>query len=212
MSEIGPGDFGPSAGVVAALDRLWRWYPGDQYGLLPDLAVDAVLARSIPAGDQDEARRCVPRLAELLATGAVPVDRAREVVAVVMTVAEASFDDGRDVRALLDAWWDQTLRTEPGHHAEGYEPDTVLALLAGTGIPMRHWFDPWLAELDGPGVLHLASVILDGRRSALWDGLDDEAGQVLAWARSETVLNGVTLIGAPHIPRDTFSRLLDVLI
>ena len=43
-------------------------------------------------------------------------------------------------------------------------------------------------------------------------GRSDERRQVIAWTRTETVINGLTLIGATHIDGATMSRVLDVLI
>ena len=113
---------------------------------------------------------------------------------------------------LLDGWWYEVLQRLPGEHHGSFQPDDVLGLLARSGAPMIRWLHVWLDELDGPGAVHLAEAVIGGLSGPSWHGLDDERGQVLAWARTETVVNGLALIGATHLDGDTFSQVMDVLI
>lgn len=194
-----------SPDLSAAMDRLWAWY--DDYGLLTDLPSDAVLVRS-----NDEQRLCTPRLAELLLAGDEPVAIGFAIVEVLKEVAADSPADRRDVMTLFDAWWLRALRLNRFENQTIYSPDVVLSMLARVDAPMRRWLDQWLDELDGIGVQHLADTILEGLRGEHWKASADEAGQVLAWARSETVLNGITLIGGVHLDPEIRGLLLDRLI
>lgn len=233
----------------AASAALWELM-GDDYGLLPDLPADVVLVRATG----DELTLTVPRLLELLVQHHVSVEQAGDIIA---RIANATWDSRQRaaIEELLDAWWLETLMLEPGEHAYPFTPEVVLGVLAGYDAPMIRWFEPWLAELDGPGALHLASIVL-GRpvlatsvddetadrpahntaraRSQLargevpdwakeppppvapsgpsWKNHEDQATQFIAWAKSETVINGLAVIGATHLEPEVMSDLLDRLI
>ncbi len=241
---------------------------GDDYGLLPELALDAVLARA----DRGELELATPRLLDLVVGHSLSIEQAADVVA-RLAAHDWSSSQRVAVEETLDAWWLETLMRRPGEHDFPYTPDVVLGVLAGYDAPMIRWFDPWLAELDGPGSLHLAAVVLgrpvlghdqqsddqsadsgesrpvgsgdsrsvnsgDGRPAPpragaavreipawaqtppspvvptgpAWAGKQDQASQVIAWAKSETVVHGLALIGATHLDPEVMSDLLDRLI
>ncbi len=200
---------GRSRRLTDAIEALWAMM-ADDYGLLPDLAVDAVLARA----DRGELVLASPRLIELT-------------VGHELTVAEAAAVVGRlgphpwsaaeraAVTEALDAWWLETLKRQPEEQDERYPTGVVLGVLVGFGAPMVRWLGPWLEELDGPGASHLAEVILggpDGLAGPAWADKTDEANQVLAWARTETVINGLALVGGTHLADGVLDRVLDRLI
>lgn len=226
-----------------ALAALWDSM-ADDYGLLPDLAADAVLARA----DRGELVAATPRLLELLVGGTLPIDQACQ-IAVRLGTHDWTSRQRACVEETLDSWWQETLMREPGEHDFPYTPDVVLGVLAGYDAPMIRWFEPWLAELDGPGASHLAAIVLgrpvherDGDRPSdeaaipsgssgreipawaqtppspvtpdgpAWHGKQDQATQVIAWAKTETVVSGLALIGATHLEPDVMSDLLDRLI
>jgi len=119
------------------------------------------------------------------------------------------------VTEALDAWWLETLKRQPDEQDEHYPTEVVLGVLVGFGAPMIRWLGPWLDELDGPGARHLATVILggsDGLAGPAWAGKGDEAGQVLGWTRTETVINGLALIGGVHLDDGVLDQVLDRLI
>jgi hypothetical protein len=182
----------------------------DDYGLFPTLALDAVLARA----DRGELVAATPRLVELVVDHRLAVADAAAVVdrfgrhrwgpTELPAVAEA-----------LDAWWWETLMRPPGEHPEPYRPGVVLGVLVGFGAPMVRWLGPWLQGLDGPGAAHLAAVVLGGPdelSGPAWAGKENEARQVLGWARTEPVVNGLTLIGGVHLDDGVLSDVLDRLI
>lgn len=213
--EDGPGNaLGPgrSRRLTAAVATLWATMADDpaDYGLLPELAVDAVLARA----DRGELIEAAPRLLELTVGHRLqPGDAA----AAVERVGRAGLTGARRsaVTETVDAWWAETLMRPPGEHLAPYDPSTVLGVVVGLGSPMVRWLGPWLEQLDGPGAAHLAAVVLggpDGLSGPAWVGKEDEARQVLGWARTETVVNGLTLIGGTHLDEGVLSAVLDRLI
>lgn len=202
----GPDDRRRSNRLRDAMAAAWATM-ADDYGLFPGLSIDAVLARA----DRGELVTAAPRMLQLLIELDLPVVSAAEVTdrlgrgtwsPIQRTVVEE----------VLDAWWLETLMLEPGEHGPVYTPDVVLGVLAGYGAPLVRWLEPWLAQLDGPGALHLASVVLHGLDGPAWDGKADAASQVLGWTRTETVINGLTLIGGTHLEAGTLSDVLDRLI
>ncbi|MEM7273110.1 MAG: hypothetical protein AAF547_08535 [Actinomycetota bacterium] len=196
-----------------ALSVLWERAATD-YGLLPDLPGDAVLVRA----DQGELAAATPRLLDLAVSSGLTVTEAA--TAVTMLGDQAITPDAwptmaRDVEELLDAWWVETLQREPGTHADGFGPATVLGILAGYDAPMVRWLGPWLDQLDGPGAVHLAEIVVAGPAALsaeAWRGKDDQAGQLFAWARTETVVHGLALIGGIHLEDGVLDRVLDRLI
>ncbi len=198
-----------STRLVAALATVWDTM-ADDYGLLPDLAIDAVLARA----ERGELEAATPRLLELTVGHELSV---ADGAAVVQRLGRHQWDRGHRAAVLevLDAWWLQTLKRLPAEQDDRYPTEVVLGTLVGFGEPMVRWLGPWLQELDGAGAAHLATIILggpDGLTGPAWLDKADEAGQVLAWARTETVVNGMTLIGATHLDDGVLGRVLDRLI
>ena len=179
------------------------------YGLIPELEIGTVLARA-RTGDGAEVVRCLPRLLAALVDAEFSPVEGIEVVELIDGVGRpAQRDASLDV---LDAWWFDVLQRQPDEHRPGLGPDDVIGLLAHVDAPMVRWLHPWLDGLDGPPAVHLASAIDDGFTAPTWAGRSDERRQVMAWTRSETVINGLALIGATHIDDKTMSRVLDVLI
>lgn len=189
-----------------ALAAVWDAM-ADDYGLFPELSIDAVLARA----GRGELVPASPRLLELLIGHGLPVEVAADVTA-RLGRHQWSARQRSMVEEVLDAWWQETLMQEPGEHRPPFTPDVVLGILAGYDAPLVRWLEPWLAELDGPGSVHLASVILDGLQGPAWDGKADTAAQIQGWTRTETVINGLTLIGGTHLEDGVLSDVLDRLI
>jgi hypothetical protein len=202
-------DYGHSPRLADALTRLWATM-ADDYGLVPDLAFDALMART-RFGEGDDVARCMPRLVNLMVDYDLSVAESIEVITLLSTHTWGRFERNLLVE-MLDAWWYEVLNRDPGEHHRNYQPDDVLGLLSRTEARMVRWLHVWLAEIDGPAAVHLASALLDGLDGPAWDGQDDARGQVLAWARSETVVNGLALIGTTHIDSDVMSRVLDRLL
>jgi hypothetical protein len=97
-------------------------------------------------------------------------------------------------------------------------PDVLVAQTRVRG-EVRPLLDRWLAELDGPGAVHLAELLRDGLDPDThrlvhpgWEGIEDLAGRVVAWARSEAVILGLTLLGGTHLDRTLLSDALDRMI
>lgn len=199
---------GRSGRLIDALDAVWSTM-ADDYGLLPDLAADAVMVRA--AG---ELAMATPRLLELLVHYELTISEAADVVTRLGN-HRWSGSELSVIQEVLDAWWSETLMSEPGEHTEPYGPEVVLGVLAGFDAPMVRWFGPWIAELDGPGSQHLATIIVNGRDAlteSAWVGKEDRADQLFGWARSETVVHGLALIGATHLDPEMLSDALDRLI
>ncbi len=218
VGEQGGDRLGSSPELVKAVGRLWSnmvTAGGDdaevEYGLIPELPFDAVLARLDRAESLREAARCVPRLVDLMVDHALTVDEAAVVVD-RLTLGPWTDRQREVVVHVLEAWWLQALRREPGEHHPDFPPAVVLGLVAGIGDRMSRWLAVWIDELDGPGAQHLADTVLDGLDGPSWRGKDDEAQQVLGWARTEAVVNGVALVGAVHLEPELTSRLLDRLL
>lgn len=207
--QLDPTPLGPSRHLTEAVEALWATM-ADDYGLLPDLAVDALLARA----DRGELAAATPRLIELLVGEELAVE---DGAAVVARLGDHEWAAGQReaVTAALDAWWLQTLKRPASEHGEHYPAGVVLGVLVGFGAPMVRWLGPWLDELDGPGAVHLASVVVagpEGLSGPAWAGKADEANQVHGWARTETVVHGLTLIGGVHLDDGVLDQVLDRLI
>ncbi|MEL6985903.1 MAG: hypothetical protein AAFO29_25965 [Actinomycetota bacterium] len=200
---------GRSRRLSEAIETLWSTM-ADDYGLLPDLAVDALLARA----DRGELAEASPRLLELLVGHELTIE---DGAGVVERLGRHRWEPAeRDaVTEALDGWWLQTLKRPANEHAPEYPVAVVLGILVGFGAPMVRWLGPWLDELDGPGAAHLASVVIggpDGLSGPAWEGKADEARQVLNWARTETVVNGLALVGGVHLEDGVLDQVLDRLI
>ncbi|MEM9652782.1 MAG: hypothetical protein AAGA65_11845 [Actinomycetota bacterium] len=200
---------GRSIAVTDAVARAWTAMAED-YGLLPQLDADAVLARF----DRGEVTEATPRLLELLVAHDLPVATAADVV-IRLGDRVWTAEQLLVIQEVLDAWWREVLMLEPGEHTEPYTPEVVLGILAGFDAPMVRWFEPWISELDGPGATHLASIVVAGPDRLdpdAWAAVPDRAGQLFGWARSETVINGLALVGATHVEDELLSDALDRLI
>ena len=192
--------------LTSAMADLWDLM-ADDYGLFPGLAFDAAMARA----SRGELVAATPRLMALLVDQQLSVE---DSAALVADLGNHRWSGRRRaaLEEVFDAWWQETLLLEPGEHQPPFTPDVVLGVLVGYGAPMVRWLDPWLSELDGPGAVHLASVVLGGLGGPAWHGKADQAGQVIGWARTETVINGLALIGCTHLEDQVLSDVLDRLI
>ncbi len=176
----------------------WEVIDGTETGLWPELAADAALAR-FEGGDRGQAGMI--RLTELVvspggvAQGGPLIDALRRADATVLLTELASL------------WWTQTLLQYP---ASDRAADVLAALCRCTG-ELGRWLRAWLDALDGPGAQHLAEAVCSDFQSSLWPS-DDLRGQAEAWARSEAVVNGITLIGGVHLEPGQLDELLDRII
>lgn len=204
-----PTEPGRSRRLTDAVARLWATM-ADDYGLLPDLDLDALLARA----DRGELEAATPRLVELVVGHGLPVGDAAAIVA--RFGAHPWTPEHRvALGEALDAWWWETLLRPVGEHPEPWRPETVLGVLVGFGAPLVRWLHPWLDQLDGPGAPHLATLVVggpDGLSGPAWAGKEDEARQVLGWTRTEPVVNGLTLVGGVHLDDGVLGAVLDRLI
>lgn len=182
----------------------------DDYGLIPEIEFRTVLARA-RTGDANTVTQCVPRLVSALIDGKPSPVEAIEIVELVAR-SPWSVEDRLCLMEVLDAWWFDVLHRRPDEHLPRYGPGDVLGLLAHADAPMVRWLHPWLDEIDGLPATHLARLIVDGFPAPTWAGRSDEREQVMAWTRTETVINGLALIGTSHIDDDIMSRVLDILI
>ena len=198
--------------LTEALAALWS--PEIDYGLLPDLPGDAVLSRA----RRGEMTLAIPRLLELAVSGRLTVAEAAGATTLIGEHLAKSADDARlarRVEEVLDAWWLETLMRDPGTHVDGFEPEAVLGIVAGYDAPMVRWFEPWLEQLDGPGAAHLGAIVVAGPAGLTpeaWVGCEDQASQLFAWSRSETVVNGIALIGGVHLDDGMLDQVLERLI
>jgi hypothetical protein len=71
-----------------------------------------------------------------------------------------------------------------------------------TSTPNAATAPDWAIEPPAP-------VVPDG---PAWVGKGDQARQVVAWARTETVINGLALVGGTHLDAEALSDVLDRLI
>ena len=202
--------------LVAALAG--RWTPARS--LVPALEPDALLAWIDGAGergDDDAVRAATPRLVELaIADDLHPVPVWEALSHLVPAGWRAwPLEDQMAVEAVLDSWWRATLL---GHPSRPRAHDVLVAQARMRGV-VRPLLDRWIQELDGPGALHLAELIVhdvDPETAVLhhegWQGFEDLATQVVAWARSEAVILGLTLVGGIHLPPGLLSEALDRLL
>lgn len=194
--------------VELAMTQVWDVL-GDRESLMPDLEADAVVARA----DAGELRAAAPRLLELALAARGGRDGSH---GLIKRLRPLLADRGRErdaVIGVLDSWWLTTLaldvaEQDPGSAAAG----VVLGALAQTDEPLVRWLEPWLVDLDGPPARHLATVVLDGLSGDAWDLVPDKREQVLAWAASEPVVFGLTLIGGVHLEDGELSDVLDRLV
>lgn len=195
-----------------------RWTPAR--GLVPALGPDALLSwidAAADRGDAEAVRAAVPRLLQLAVADQLAPVPTWEALAHLERAGWRDWPLAHRalVTEVLDGWWRATLighPSRPGAHE-------VLVAQAAARREVRPLLDRWLDELDGAGAIHLAEVVrhdLDPTSGLLvhpgWAGLEDLSGQVVAWARSEPVIVGLTLIGGSHLDGDDLGQALDRLI
>lgn len=202
--------------VRDALEKVWSWH--DDYGLLREMAADAVMARTTTG----ELLMTAPRLLQLVIDGQLPAADCSLIVETVST-GRWTKEHRTDLETLFDAWWLASLNLDDGEHAsnddgESFVPSVVLGVLAHYDLaPMVRWLLVWLDNLDGPGAVHLASFLLGFEpetqwADAAWKGREQQRDDVHGWARTEPVVYGLTMVGATHLEPDTLDRVLDYLI
>lgn len=179
-------------------------FPTDRV-LVHELAADAALA--VATSDLEAS---LARLFELVALDELEDRNAYEVFDLLNQADWLEWDMPavQAITGWADAWWLTVLKSEPELISAG----AVLGHLTHLGLPMVKWLRVWLDELDGPGARHLASFLIDGSDHDGWNGRSDERRQVLAWARSETVVNGLMMIGAAHLAPGQMAMILDKVI
>ncbi len=194
--------------VDAALKVAWDEL-GDRESLMPDLDADAVVARA----DTGELTAAAPRLLELAVSGQAGRDGAHGLIRRLRPLLVERGSERKVVIDVLDAWWHTTLALDEAEPGRDTPPaSAVLGALAQTDEPLVRWLEPWLADLDGPSARHLAALVLDGLRGEAWDAVPDKREQVLAWAASEPVVFGLTLVGGVHLAEGELSDVFDRLL
>ncbi len=187
-----------------AQSSAWDLFGGGET-LLPDLALDAVLARAKTTGVEAVAARLLDLLVE--GDGGDPLWEIADVF------EEAGWRQWpvaqrHAVEMVLDAWWQTTLVFFPA----AQPVEVVLASLAHFGVSLTRWLEPWLADLDGPPVQHLAELITGTLQSQGWVDALDERGQIIAWAQSEPVVIGITFVGGVHLDDGQLAEVLELLL
>ncbi|MEZ5342551.1 MAG: hypothetical protein R2706_14200 [Acidimicrobiales bacterium] len=176
-----------------------------QSKLLHQLPLDAVLARA----DAGELMACVPRLCDLTVNnqlaGVSPVEIFDRLASVW---PQFSGDQRASVFSVLTLWWQASLGLYPSDPS----PSTVLASLARLPMPLSHWLDYWLRDLDEAQAAHIADLALRGIDSPEWTAVPDKRGQVVGWLKSEPVLTGLTFVAGVHLGKETLGHVLDRLI
>ncbi len=187
--------------LTTALVRIRREFPSDLV-LVDELAADAALAVA-----RTDLEASLARLFELVSADELGDRHAYEVFDLIGEAGWLEWDMPavQAITAWADAWWLTCLMTEPEFANAG----DVLGQLTHLGLPMVKWLSVWLDSLDGTGAQHLANFLIDGSSHAGWDGRSDERRQVLAWARSEAVVNGFMMIGAIHLEPGQMAMILD---
>lgn len=187
-----------------ALDLLQVEFPTDR-ALSGELAADVLMV--LAATDLEDV------LVDLLtmASDGELGDRYAYEIFDLLRAAEWTEWDMPAVQAIVrwaDAWWLTALRMVPDFADAG----AALGQLVHLGLGMVKWLTVWLEEIDGFGAEHLANFLIDGSDHPGWNGYDDERAQVRAWAQSETVVNGFTMIGGVHLEEGRMAKVLDEII
>ncbi len=194
--------------VEEALTHAWDVL-GDRQSLLPDLDIDAVVARA----DAGELEMATPRLLELAVHGRIGRESLHGLIGRVQPLLVERGPGREAVIDVLDAWWAQTIALDPvDDDPASMRARTVLGALAHLDEPLVRWFEPWLIDLDGPQARHLADLVTDGLSGSAWDEVPDKRQQVLGWAASEPVVFGLTLVGGMHLADGELSDVLDRLL
>jgi len=197
-----------------SFDSLWAAF-GSEHGLLPELALDAVIARY-----KQEEVACIPRIIELVCTSSVSIAESAEALQLV-NLEVLSSEQRRLVEAALDRWWVLALSV-PSDEAVDTDNEKVgsvtdiLGVLAGFDAPMRRWLHVWLENFDGLGATLFVDAVLqhqDGTTtSEAWRGKQDEWSQFQAWCRAEPTVMGFTLIGGAHVDQNDVTAVLEKII
>jgi hypothetical protein len=190
--------------LIDALDLLREEFPTDRV-LVHELPADAAIA--VAASDLEAS---LVRLFELVALDELGDRNAYEVFDLLDQADWLEWDMPavQAITGWAGAWWLTVLKSDP----EVINAGDVLGHLIHLGLPMVKWLTVWLDELDGSGARHLAGFLIDGSEHDGWKGRADERGQVLAWARSEAVINGLMLIGATHLEPGQMAMILDRVV
>jgi len=191
--------------LLDALDALRIEFPTSR-ALLGDLAADAVFALASPG----EVDAVLHRLLEL-ATHHDLADRyAYEIFDLLVAEDWKTWDMPavQAISAWADAWWATALFADE----DALNAGDILGQLTHLDLPMTRWLTPWLEAIDGPGAQHLARFIVDGSDHPAWSSRRDEYKQVKAWCKSETVVNGFTMIGGVHLAKGQLAQILDRVI
>ena len=194
-------------GVSKQIDNLWPLF-GDDFGLLPDLELDAVIARY-----RQGERACVPRIIELVCTEAVGVVQSAEAIQ-SLDVEALNQQQRRQVERTFDAWWQATLfQQDVEMGSSDFTIEDVLGILAGSPCQMQRWLRVWLEHFDGPGAqLFVDAVRAGSTPSAVWTSKADEWVQYKTWCRAEATVLGLTMVGAAHVSADEISEALEHLV
>ena len=173
--------------------------------LLAELPLDAVLARA----DAGELMACVPRLCALTVNNQLGKVPSTEIFERIATVWPTFSDPQRAaVFELVTLWWQASL----GIYPSDPNPSQVLASLARLPMPLSHWLDYWLRDLDEAQAAHIADLVLTGIDSDDWTAIPDQRGQVIAWLKSEPVAIGLTFVAGVHFEKGVLGQLLDRLV
>ncbi len=196
-------------------NALWEAF-GTEFGLLPDLALDAVLAR-YKQGELE----CIPRIVELVCTHSVPLAESAAALAMV-DLQPLSSSQRRAVEATLDRWWLWALSVPaddaPADADSGSANSVtdILGILAGFDAPMRRWLHVWLENFDGVGAKLFTEAVLhhatDTTESQAWRGKHDEWTQFQAWCRAEPTVMGFALVGGTHVDQQDVTAVLEQLV
>lgn len=173
--------------------------------LLPDLPLDAVLARA----DAGELLECVPRLTSLVVHHELGDTSPTEVFDRFATVWDTFTDRQRAAMfELLTLWWQASLALYPSDP----NPSLVLACLARLPMPLSHWLDYWLRDLDEAQAAHIADLVMTDLDRPEWTSIPDRRGQVVGWLKSEPVTIGMTFVAGTHFEKGQLGKILDRLI
>lgn len=187
-----------------ALDLLQVEFPTDR-ALSGELAADVLLA--LATTDLDDV---LVDLLTLATDGQLEDRYAFEIFDLLRDTSWIEWDMPA-VQAIVrwaDAWWLTALRMLP----ELADAGAALGQLVHLDLGMVKWLRVWLDELDGYGAQHLANFLIEGSDHPGWNGYDDERAQVRAWAQSETVVNGFTMIGGVHLEEGRMTKVLEEIV
>lgn len=187
------------------VDALWTAL-GDRSSLFPALPDDAALARA-RAGEVKDA---MPRLLELAISGSAERMAITEPFDLMREAGWTTWPAGqrRAVEDVVDTWWEWVRGSVEPTMSTGL----VLACLCRLGVPLVRWLGPWLDDLDGPGALRLAEVVIDQLPEPEWESIPDQRSQILAWCRTEPVIVGLTVVGGVHLEDGQLSAALDLML